>query len=57
MEEKTTPRRYRGKGKKPAKEERIYIRVTAQEKAQYLALGGSKAFRRWLNETATDCSR
>jgi hypothetical protein len=56
MEQKTT-RRHRGKGRKPAREERLYIRVTAAEKAQYLALGGSKAFRRWLKETTTDCSR
>jgi len=52
MDEKTTPRRYRGKGKKPAKAERIFIRVTAAEKTQYLALGGSKAFRLWLKESA-----
>lgn len=51
MEEKTT-RRYRGKGRKPAKVERVFIRVTAAEKAQYLALGGSKAFRLWLKESA-----
>ena len=52
MEGKTTPRRFRGKGKKPAKDERVFIRVTAAEKAQYLALGGSKAFRLWLKESA-----
>ena len=56
MTEETSdkPRRYRGKGRKPAKEARIDIRCLPEEKALFLRLGGSKAFRAWLSSHSGD---